>query len=213
MKVVSVPIQFVVVAKQPRPGKAKTRLCPPCHPHQAADLAAAALADTLDVVDATPAARRVLLLDGTYAPPAGWHVVPQRGDGLGARLAHGFADTALPEVPTLLIGMDTPQVTPPLLGNVASGLSNADAVLGMAADGGWWTLALSEPDRAKVLAGVPMSRPDTGRLTLTALRECGLRVELAPSLRDFDTAADLPEVAAACPDTRFARAVDALGLR
>jgi glycosyltransferase A (GT-A) superfamily protein (DUF2064 family) len=38
-------------------------------------------------------------------------------------------------VPSLLIGMDTPQVTPALLAEVADGLRHADAVLGPAEDG------------------------------------------------------------------------------
>jgi glycosyltransferase A (GT-A) superfamily protein (DUF2064 family) len=205
-------VQIVVVAKEPRPGRVKTRLCPPCTPRQASGLAGAALADTVDAVSATAAARRVLLLDGAYEPPAGWSVVAQQGDGLADRLANGFVDTAYGTTSTLLIGMDTPQVTTALLDEVAGGLSDADAVLGPALDGGWWALALRVPAWGRLLAGVPMSRPETGQLTLRALREAGLTVSLGPPLRDVDTAADLPPVAAECGDTRFARAVRGLGL-
>ena len=53
--------QLLVIAKAPVPGRVKTRLCPPCTPHQAARLAAEALTDTLAAVRATPAARRVLV--------------------------------------------------------------------------------------------------------------------------------------------------------
>jgi glycosyltransferase A (GT-A) superfamily protein (DUF2064 family) len=54
-----------------------------------------------------------------------------------------------------------------------------------------------------------MSRPDTAELTLAALRGSGLRVVLAPLLRDVDTAADAREVAALCPQGTFAGAVRA----
>ncbi len=205
-------IQIVVAAKQPVPGKVKTRLCPPCTPRQAAGLALAALADTLNTVTVTPASRRLLLLDGRFDPPDGWDVVAQRGVGLADRLANGFADAACGG-PALLIGMDTPQVSPVLLQQVGAQLSDVDAVLGLAVDGGWWALALREPGRGRLLADVPMSRPDTGLLTLERLRSAGLSVAMAPRLRDVDTADDLADVAAVCPrNARFPQAVRALEL-
>ncbi|GIH05228.1 glycosyl transferase [Rhizocola hellebori] len=204
--------QIVVVAKEPMPGSVKTRLCPPCTPEQAALLAEAALTDTLAVAGATPAGRRVLLLHGDYRPPPGWDVVAQRGEGLGVRLANGFADTAAVGLATLLIGMDTPQVTADLLGEVADGLSSADAVLCAAEDGGWWALALRDARAAVVLQWVPMSQPDTGKLTFEALTSQGLRVHWGPVIRDVDTADDLSKVAALCPGGGFAAAVSALGM-
>jgi glycosyltransferase A (GT-A) superfamily protein (DUF2064 family) len=205
-----VSTQIVVVAKEPVPGTVKTRLCPPCTPEQAAMLAEAALQDTLGTAGAAPMTRRVLLVHGNYRPPSGWDVVAQRGEGLGARLANGFADTAAAGMATLLIGMDTPQVTADLLGEVAGGLSAADAVLCAAEDGGWWALALREPRYAAVLRGVPMSRSDTGELTFEALVGKGLRVRWGPVIRDVDTADDLCEVAELCPGGRFAAAVATL---
>jgi glycosyltransferase A (GT-A) superfamily protein (DUF2064 family) len=152
--------QLLVIAKAPVPGRVKTRLCPPCTPAEAADIAAAALADTLRAGYATPVARHTIVLSGQYEPPPGWYRTSQRGDGLADRLANGFADTAVPGVASVLIGMDTPQVTPELLDGVANGLEEADAVLGPALDGGWWTLALRDPRHAEALRPVPMSTVD-----------------------------------------------------
>jgi rSAM/selenodomain-associated transferase 1 len=199
--------QLLVIAKQPRPGRVKTRLCPPCTPEQAAAIAAASLADTLRAVAATPAARRTLVISGEYPPPAGWSLVRQRGVGLGERLAHAFTDTARPGWSTLLVGMDTPQARPSHLLAVAGSLEQADAVLGPAEDGGWWALALRDPSAARVLATVPMSTVDTFALSVRALRGLGLRVATGPWLRDVDTAADAVSVAAQAPDGRFAAAV------
>jgi rSAM/selenodomain-associated transferase 1 len=199
--------QLLVIAKAPVPGRVKTRLCPPCTHRQAADIAAAALTDTLVAATAADTGRRTIVLCGQYDSPPGWDQVPQRGDGLAERLANGFADTAQPGTASVLIGMDTPQVTAQLLGTVAAGLAHADAVLGPAADGGWWTLALRDPWHADALRAVPMSTSDTCAATLAALHARGLRVRLTVPLRDVDTAQDAWEVAQACPDGAFAAAV------
>jgi glycosyltransferase A (GT-A) superfamily protein (DUF2064 family) len=194
--------QLLVIAKAPVPGRVKTRLCPPCTPEQAAAVAAAALADTVAALSATPAVRRTLVVHGTYSAPPGWHVMPQRGEGLGERLANAFADTALPGVTTLLVGMDTPQLS-------IMDTPDGDA-LGLAEDGGWWALQLEDPADASVLRAVPMSTSDTGALTLAGLRERGRLVSSLPVLRDVDTAADAHAVAALCPGSRFARTVHAM---
>jgi glycosyltransferase A (GT-A) superfamily protein (DUF2064 family) len=204
-----VTVSLLVMAKEPVPGLVKTRLCPPCTPRQAASVARAALNDTLITVDRCPAARRVLVVHGDYPVPVGWDVVRQRGDGLAQRLATAFADVAElePRRPALLIGMDTPQLTSALIGELAAGLARADAVLGPAVDGGWWGLALRDPAHARVLGDVPMSTSDTGRLTAAALRGLGLRVTGGALLRDVDTAADAWAVAEECPAGSFAAAV------
>jgi uncharacterized protein len=204
-----VNLSLLVIAKEPVPGRVKTRLCPPCTPEQAALVARAALDDTLSTVDRCPAARRVLVVHGEYPAPHGWDTLVQRGDGLGERLSAAFADTALlhPDQPALLVGTDTPQLTPALIEALAGGLDRADAVLAPAADGGWWGLALRDPAHATVLRTASMSTSDTGRLTAAALRDLGLRVVRGPLLRDVDTVSDARVVAAQCPAGSFAAAV------
>ncbi|WP_405941255.1 DUF2064 domain-containing protein [Streptomyces sp. NBC_00207] len=192
---------LLVIAKAPVAGRVKTRLTPVFTPQQAADLALASLQDTLAAVLATPARRRVLVLDGEPGPwlPEGIEVVPQCTGGLDARLAAAFA---LTDGPALLIGMDTPQVTPGLL---ASGLdfTEADAWFGPADDGGFWALGLAAPD-PDLLLGVPMSVVHTGEIQRRRLSDAGLAVRDLPELCDVDTPADAKRVAAAAPRTRFA---------
>jgi hypothetical protein len=202
--------QLLVIAKAPVPGRSKTRLCPPCTPEEAALLAEAALRDTLDAVLATPAARRVLVLDGTPGPwlPDGFDIIDQRGGGLDERLAAAFDDAGAPAV---LIGMDTPQVSPHLLTGAIARLERprANAVLGLADDGGWWAIGLRRADPAAFL-GVPMSTSHTGTAQLTRLRALGLDVGMLPQLRDVDRIDDAEAVAAQVPGSRFAAALACL---
>ncbi|WDF42137.1 DUF2064 domain-containing protein [Streptomyces sp. T12] len=188
---------LLVIAKEPRPGRVKTRLTPPFTPKEAAALAEAALADTLDAVARTPARRRVLVLDGAPGPwlPPGFEVVQQCAGGLDERLAAAFAGC---DGPALLIGMDTPQVTPDLL---TVDWDGCDACFGPAEDGGFWALGLAEPDPVR-LRGVPMSTPRTGAVQRARLAD--LRVRDLPCLRDVDTAYDADLVAKATPGSRFA---------
>lgn len=190
---------LLVIAKEPRPGRVKTRLTPPFTPGQAARLAEAALADTLHAVAVTPASRRFLVLDGAPGPwlPPGFDVVPQCTGGLDERLADAFARC---HGPALLIGMDTPQVTPELL---TVDFTDCDAHFGPAEDGGFWALGLARPDPG-LMRGVPMSTSVTGAVLRDRLLAAGLRVRGLPSLRDVDTAADAHAVAALAPHGCFA---------
>jgi uncharacterized protein len=201
---------ILVLAKAPAPGRSKTRLCPPLDPEQAAAVAEAALVTTLDAVSAARATRRILVLEGepgSWLPP-GIEVIPQRGADHAERLASAFTDAG---APALLIGMDSPQVTPAMLDDAVEELAGAgvDAVLGPAEDGGWWAIGLRHAD-GRVFAGVPMSRSDTGRRQLDRLEHLGLRTRLLPELRDVDHFPDAVAVAARAPGTPFAETVGRL---
>jgi glycosyltransferase A (GT-A) superfamily protein (DUF2064 family) len=227
--------RLLVLAKEPVAGRVKTRLCPPFSAEQAAQLAAAALADTLAaalsavvkgrsrgydiqpvlVLDGQPGRWLDELLDGPFQVP----IIRQRKGGLDERIAGAFAD-ALPEpfaCPStgsskagcaLLIGMDTPQVSGRLLVEAFERLSDpgCDAVLGLADDGGWWTMGLHRADE-NLLHGIPMSTSETGAAQYARLRASGLSVALLPQLRDVDTVADARAVAEIAPRGRFASTV------
>ena len=203
-------VALLIIAKEPLPGRAKTRLTPPCTAAQAAGLAEAALLDTLDAVERTPAERKVLIFEGDarrWARP-GFEVIGQRGQGLAERLAAAFDDVA---GPGLLVGMDTPQLTPELLADGLDALRSphVNAVLGPSLDGGYWSIGLERPVPG-AFAGVPMSSHSTGIRQRTRLRELGLRIHEQPVLRDVDTIEDALAVAAECPGSRFAAALAAI---
>ncbi len=195
---------IIIIAKAPLPGRVKTRLSPPLTPIEAAELAAAALRDTLLATIASSASRIVVAFDGEPDPwLAGFDidVIPQRGVGLDQRIAAAFTDVG---GSALLIGMDTPQVDPVLLTSSLVTLDEHDAVLGLADDGGFWAIGVHAA-HAALFAGVPMSTDRTGAAQLARLRAHGLDVARLETLRDVDVIADATAVASIAPESNFAR--------
>ena len=203
-------MHILVMAKAPVPGRVKTRLCPPCTAEQAAQLAEAALADTLDAVAGCGVRRRIVALDGEpgdWLPP-GFDVVPQPAGSFAERLAAAWEVAGGPGVQ---IGMDTPQVTSALLEGALGALDGAGSALGPTVDGGWWVIGLRRPDPA-VFLGVPMSTSATGAAQHRRLRALNLDIAVLPTLVDLDTVHDLPAVVEAGPDTRTATLAGHMGL-
>lgn len=206
-------VAVAVLAKTPQAGFSKTRLHPPFSLEEAARLAEAMLQDVLAAVAATRAGRRVVVLAGEPGAwlPDGFEVLPQEGSGHAARIGAAFAAIG---GPALLIGMDTPQVTPALLEGAAESLAapGVDAVLGPAADGGWWAAGLRTPDPA-VFRDVPMSLPDTIDHQRRSFESRGLRWSELAELADIDDAATARAVAASAPRLHFSRLLAALDAR
>jgi glycosyltransferase A (GT-A) superfamily protein (DUF2064 family) len=210
------PAQCLVVAKAPVPGLAKTRLGDVIGMAAAAEVAAAALLDTLAAgEDAFGPGRRHVALTGDLTRAVrgpevatrlrGWSVFDQVGGSLAERLVAAHAEVGRRTgAATVQIGMDTPQVTGRRLQEVAAALDDHPAVLGPAPDGGWWVLALRNPADAQALAEVPTSTHETAARTIDALRRRGLAVDVVAGLRDVDTVDDARAVAREVPRSRFA---------
>jgi glycosyltransferase A (GT-A) superfamily protein (DUF2064 family) len=215
---VSTP-RILVLAKAPVAGRVKTRLGAYVGLARAAEVAAAALLDTVRAcTDAVGTGHCHLALAGDLRQAVradelaraldGWTIRTQRGAGFAARLVNAHHD--LGPGPSVQIGMDTPQVTPDLLLGAAHVPGEHDAVLGPAEDGGWWVLGLADSRHAAALAHVEMSTPRTHDDTRHALEERGLRVGSTAMLRDVDTARDAEAVAAGLSTGHFARAWSAV---
>ena len=196
---------IAVLAKEPVPGRVKTRLQAEFSPEDAAELAACAIEDTLHALRASRAGRKVLVWDGNPYPwSLEFETVAQTCGNLNDRLGSAF-DVLLSQdrpQPVLLIGMDTPQVTARLLDTDWEG---ADAVLGLSEDGGFWAIGLRAGDPREVFDGIPMSTDRTGAAQLARLIALDLSVHLLPPLRDVDLPADAEHVAGRYPWLKFAR--------
>ena len=202
---------LIIIAKEPLPGRAKTRLHPALTLDQAAEVAAACIDDTLVAMRSVPATRRILFFDGDV-PPVGsgdYELIHQPSGGLDERLAAIFDEV---DGPALLIGMDTPQVTAQ---HVAPAFTDwpdsVGAWFGPATDGGFWALGLREP-RGDLLSGVPMSRSDTGVVQINRLAAAGLSIGMLPLLTDVDTYDTALQVAELAPEGRFAVTFSAAAL-
>ena len=189
-----------VVAKAPRPGQSKTRLCPPLGPAQAAHLAAAFLQDTIALVREAgvdlrlicrdEAERQALLPfvgDGTAA--AAVHV--QSGIGLGAALESAF-EIGLSEGCDAVgvLGMDTPALPPRIVTESFEALASADVALGPSVDGGYYLLTARRlvPD---LFRDMVWSTANVAAETRQRCAALGLRVHDLPQQDDVDDFAAL----------------------
>lgn len=209
---------ILVVAKAPVPGLAKTRIAANVGDDAAADLAAAALLDTLDVAVGT-GSTVVVALTGDLDRAArarelrtalnGLVVVPQIRATLGERLARAHLDADIGHG-VVQVGMDSPQLTAGDLIEAADLLGGHPSVLGPAEDGGWWLLGVRAGADASALATVEMSTASTGQHTREVLPQPTAYLR---TLRDVDTWEDARVVAQEVPYSRFAAAVGALSER
>ena len=194
---------LLVMVKAPQPGRVKTRLAAAIGNAAALCAYQAMVANVLSAVDAcglpativyTPEADREAVAE-LCGPARRWQ--PQAPGDLGMRMAdalsRAFADGAQKAV---LIGSDLPLLTPPLLRQAVHILATRQAVLGPAADGGYWLIGFRRegflPD---VFTDMPWSTPAVAALTLTRLAAAGRTRGLLPTLPDCDTPADLARLA------------------
>lgn len=204
----------LVVAKAPVPGRAKTRIARDIGDDAAAELAAAALLDTLDTVVAT-GLPVVVALTGDLERAArsgeltavlsGLRVVPQICATFGKRLAQAHVDADAGHG-VVQVGMDSPQIRVDDLREAADRLADHASVLGPAEDGGWWLLGVRRGSDASGLTSVEMSTASTGQHTREVLPT---PTALLRTLRDVDTWDDAQAVASEVPASRFAAAVAA----
>jgi rSAM/selenodomain-associated transferase 1 len=209
---------LVVLAKAPRAGEVKTRLCPPFSPQEAADLYARLLADVLAASAEIAHALELVPILAVQPPqacgelarnaPARFRVVPQRGPDLGARMDWALREACAAGAPRVVLrGSDSPLIDGEIVAAALAGLDDADLVLRPDRDGGYGLIAVERP--APGLFDHPMGTGSVLADTLAAAERLGLRTQLLEPGFDIDTLADLrrlealrsPRLARLCPAT------------
>ncbi|MHB8505741.1 MAG: TIGR04282 family arsenosugar biosynthesis glycosyltransferase [Acidimicrobiales bacterium] len=194
------------MAKEPRPGFAKTRLALAVGASGAGRLAAALLTDAVEAVCGCGASRRVVAYVGRQSSwlPDGMTPIAQRGIDLAARLAYVVGEVG---APLLIVAADSPEMTAPVIDRALRLLvcGEHDAVVGPTHDGGYWGIGLTG-SWTDVFEGVPMSAPDTAEVQIRRLHQLGLRTAGADLLWDVDDEPSAEAAARARPDSAFAGA-------
>lgn len=189
---------LVIMARRPEAGRAKTRLCPPLSPLQAAQLYHGMLLDTLALISSLPGIRPAI----AYAPDDAGDffrrlapdvlLIAQHGATLGERLAQVSGELFAAGAAAIgLMSSDSPSVPPAVLLSAFSRLQDErDLTLGPSYDGGYYLAALRRHE-PRLYRDVQMSTPNVLRDTLTIAAELGLRSSLLAPCYDIDEPADL----------------------
>jgi rSAM/selenodomain-associated transferase 1 len=204
-----------VMAKAPRPGFSKTRLCPPLEPDQAAALSAAFLRDITENIAVAARATEIsgyvayapkgaeALFDGHLAAGTGRLLadglgsMPPGVQGFGRCLLHAVAAMlALGHRSAVVLNSDSPTLPTELLIRTADALSAAGdrVVLGPADDGGYYLLGMKAA-HARLFADIAWSTDSVAATTRVRAAELGLPVVELPSWYDVDDHAALSRLA------------------
>ncbi len=180
----------VVFAREPVPGRAKTRLAATVGGIAAAAVYAALFENTLAVAAGT-GFDLVLSLAEPPSPAwtgcLGWRWEVQSGADLGNRMLKAF-EVRFGEGydRVLIVGSDVPNLGVDHLRSAERALDTAAAVLGPASDGGYWLVAQRRPG-VDLFSGIPWSSPDTLAATRRRLEQLRVTWSELEQLDDLDT--------------------------
>lgn len=188
---------IILMAKQPRAGKTKTRLCPPFSPTEAAQFYEAALKDTL----ALAGGLQGMQLAVAYSPaealayfqqitPAGTLLLLAEGPNIGVCLQQAFAALfGLGYTRALALNTDGPSLPLAYLAQAIHLLDDADVVLGPGEDGGYYLLGMKNL-HAALFEDILWSSAHVLSQTLAQCQLLNLRSALTPPWYDVDSPQD-----------------------
>jgi hypothetical protein len=199
------PWAVALMAKTPRAGEVKTRLCPPLSLEDAAELYYCFLCDTVAKVRTLPDISLVM----AYTPCAdrawfaalapGFTLLPQRGRDLGQRMADCFDQLfASGYTGVLLTGSDLPTLPSRLIQQALDLMADpqTDVVLGPSEDGGYYLIGLRTLHR-ELFEDMTWSTPQVLAETVQRAEAKKLRIAYLSHWFDVDTPADLARLQAA----------------
>ncbi len=185
---------LIVMVKEPRPGRVKTRLGRDIGMVAAAWWFRHQVARLLRQLD-DPRWQVVLAVAPDHAGlksgvwPDHLPRVAQGPGDLGDRM--GRLLRGMPPGPVCIIGADVPGITPASIARAFAALGRCDAVFGPAVDGGYWLVGLKRVQAvpSALFHGVRWSTEHALSDTMKTLP--GARIAQVDILRDVDTVSDL----------------------
>lgn len=189
---------LVIMLKEPRPGRVKTRLGKDMGMAQAARWFRRQSLGLLRSLGGNPKWRVVLAVspdrEGLESRvwPKGFERWPQGRGSLGDRMGRIFR--MFPPGPVIIIGADIPGIRAKQVERAFRLLGSYDGVFGPADDGGYWLVGLKRVSKAPagIFKGVRWSTEHALSDTLDTLS--GLKIACVETLRDVDTLDDLAKL-------------------
>ena len=197
---------LLVLAKEPAPGRVKTRMVPPLSPQQASDLYCEMLQDVLITSSRIAVEIGLAPVLAVHPPratsalarsaPTEFRIVPQRGADLGERMEWAIREAAAGGADRILLrGSDSPIIDLEQIESALVSLEDFDLVISPDLGSGYNLLGVRKPTPG--LFDHPMSTRTVLEDTLANAAALGLRTEVQRASFDLDTASDLNRLAAA----------------
>lgn len=122
-----------------------------------------------------------------------YQYLPQRGNDLGARMAHCFHEAFSRGFDrVVLIGSDVPDLPGEIIDETFASLADVDSVIGPAVDGGYYLIGFNKGSfTPEIFRSIEWSTETVLQKTLDILKRQRRRVYLLPQWRDIDTLEDL----------------------
>ena len=188
---------IILFTRVPVEGKTKTRLMPFLSGHECAKLHRNFIKDIFEtcrkaeadlLVFYTPECKSTIL---TKLLGEDQKMFPQQGEDLEERMKHAFAAVFREGYEkAVLIGTDIPMITVDILNEALEGLSNHDAVICPAADGGYYLIGMTG-NHESIWNARECGSSTAFENALKNIEQAGLSAVVGPVCRDIDTKDDL----------------------
>ena len=183
--------QLGIFAREPIPGRVKSRLVPPLDQNEACEVYTAFLSDIFARVAKLRGVRHTVFVAGATSQakalaPEHFAIEQQVEGSLGDRMLVAFERMLTHAGMAAVIGSDSPDIPLAYIKRAFVKLKHRDVVLGPAVDGGYYLIALKQP-HAAVFEQVTWGQATVMNETLDRIESAGLSVGLLPVWYDVDT--------------------------
>lgn len=187
---------IIIFIKNPVGGKVKTRLAATVGNTRALNIHLTLAAHTLKIAEQVAADKYIYFSD-EIDPDIGPNTSPfkkrvQSGADLGEKMKNAFSEvlSALYKK-VIIIGSDCPGINPEILQSAFHQLSDAEIVMGPAADGGYYLLGMKTM-HPQLFDNIEWSSPSVLQTSINCCVHNNLRYKLLEELTDIDEEKDLP---------------------